>query len=138
MIKDGLIEALYTLRTKCTENDGSIYEKLGLSPGEYNFFLSAMPLEKLECAPILKKMRISASRFSRIVDRMVKNGYLTRCADDNDRRNIVLSYTAKGESVINDISDRLIKLEAKLTENLSYGQIEEMKKFSEIISKNFE
>ena len=50
---------------------------------------------------------MQAAGASIFVDKMVKNGALVRHEDENDRRNILISFTPRAEQITNRIEDRL-------------------------------
>lgn len=55
-------------------------------------------------------MHVSRPNISRAVDELVKNGLVNRKRDPDDRRNVQLSLTNKGEKMIKDLHDRYGKI----------------------------
>jgi len=55
---------------------------------------------------IAECMHVSRPHVSRAVDELVQKGLVNRKRDPEDRRNIHLSLTEKGEKMINDLHDR--------------------------------
>ena len=51
-------------------------------------------------------MHVSRPHVSRAVDELVQKGLVNRKRDPEDRRNIHLSLTEKGEKMINDLHHR--------------------------------
>ena len=84
---------------------------------------------------LAKNMHVSLPTISGIVDRLVKAGYVQRLDDPKDRRQVVITLTLKGESLIKQfqsvISERwqevLKSLQAKDVESF-YRVVAKLKK----------
>lgn len=135
---ESIIELIMNLKKKCAENDAGIFNELGLSPGEYNFFLAAKDCENTDCRHISKKMGISPSRFSRTVDKLVNNGYLTRKSDEKDRRAIKIDFTKKGRALIEKIDRKIMECDKKLSANISKKQIQAIRDNLAELLRNFD
>ena len=58
--------------------------------------LAESPEDKCRAQDLAESVHLSQSALSRLVDRLVKNALVERCACDNDRRGIFVVLTAEG------------------------------------------
>ena len=79
-----------------------------------------------------KNMGLSLSRISRVVDKLVVNGYLDRNTDTADRRAIKLCLTTKGKAIRSKIDKVRNECEARLLEVIPSDELE---RFGEMFSK---
>ena len=93
-------------RKRFIENDWQHYAKL--IPRQ-QFLHLMMVRHSLPCnlAKIMQVTGMTSAGASIFVDKMVKNGALVRHEDENDRRNILISFTPRAEQITNRIEDRL-------------------------------
>jgi DNA-binding MarR family transcriptional regulator len=125
----GLIEEL---KDRCISNTLKIRKEANLSHSEYAG-ISVMTNDEIICGNDLsKKMNLSPSRGSRIIDSLVRNGFLTRENDPEDRRRYTLRLADKGIQVKKRIEKTIDECEKKVFSVLSK---EEIKHFSRSIKK---
>ncbi|MBK8806919.1 MAG: winged helix-turn-helix transcriptional regulator [Bacteroidales bacterium] len=122
-----IIQLLQELRSACFESDLALIEKLTISQSEMHFFIASIELEHLHTATMAEKMKISPSRISRIIEKMVQNKLIKRSADKTDRRAINIEFTSKGMQYLNEIENHLNSCETKIKENLNSDKIETLK-----------
>ena len=127
-----LVDLIYRLKDSCRENELNIMTEAGLSPAEYNGIAAIEPSEMVCGSTISRKMNLSPSRASRVVEKMVKNGYLTRETDTGDRRKCNITLAEKGVKVKEQINKLRAECENHLKKNLSPQEIET---FSNTIQK---
>lgn len=113
------INLLNSIKTKCLKNDERIANNLDLSLSEYNLLLTTGIIETQDCKRLQNEMSLSPSRFSRIVDKMVNNGYLIRTHNPNDRRQIKIELTSKGIMKKNMILKEFYECNKIITEHIS-------------------
>lgn len=92
-------------------------EEANLSPAEYNGISALDPEERVCGSTLSRKMNLSASRASRVIDKLVRNGYLIREGDTSDRRRCTISLAVKGilvkkriEEIKKDCENRVITI----------------------------
>ena len=95
----GLINMIYALKKKCSQTDQKLMDELKISQSELLFFSSLDNCQGISSPELAKNMGLSLSRVSRVVDKLVVNGYLDRKTDDTDRRAIRLCLTTKGKAI---------------------------------------
>ncbi len=91
--------------------------------------------QSITCSTLSERMNLSPSRSSRIIDSLVKKGYLKRDVDDQDRRLTFLCLTKKGQKIKCDIEKENKKFEQLLTSELSQQEIEAIKSSLNLLEK---
>lgn len=69
---------------------------------------------KISCKELAKTIKLSASRCSRIVDRLQRKGYVARRQNPHDRRAVEVSLTAKGLRLKKNIERLKTRCEKKI------------------------
>lgn len=87
---------------------------------------------------ISEKMNLNSSTMTRILDKLVRDEYILRCKDDNDKRIVIVSLTEKGIEAASKLSDSVKSYYKKIIENIPEGQVEEILKSVNILQKAFE
>lgn len=122
-VENSLLDIVNQIKEKCIENDCEACNQFKLSPAEYDFFKSVSNLSRLDTSIIASKMRLSQSRLSRVIDKLVNDGYLDRKTNQKDRRAIKISLTPKGRKMRKNIEDYKSDCERRIEENLSPEEI---------------
>lgn len=128
----GILSMVYEMKRKCAQVDQALMDELHISQSELLFFSSLDNCQGLNSPELAKNMGLSASRVSRVVDKLVVNGYLDRSTDATDRRAITLCLTPKGKVVRGKIDKVRNECEVRLLETMPSEEIE---RFRELISK---
>ena len=126
LIKDAMeniIDLIYELKKKCKISDAQFITEQNISDSEYHFFLIVANSDDLNSKSLAEKMNLSPSRVSRVVDKLVKNGYLLRKSSETDRRNIDISLTKKGQELSENIKIFRKDCEKKIIERLSKEEL---------------
>jgi DNA-binding MarR family transcriptional regulator len=78
--------------------DAQMRAEHGLSVSAYEvlMFLADAPEHRLRMADIARRVLLSRSGCTRLVDRLVEQGYVTRCAADTDGRGLFAELTDAG------------------------------------------
>ncbi|QZT35989.1 MarR family winged helix-turn-helix transcriptional regulator [Halosquirtibacter xylanolyticus] len=108
--------------------DVEIMNRMGLSHSELQFFSTLKECSNISSSELGKKMNLSPSRVSRIVDRLVTNDFLDRSISVADRRAITLRLTEKGEDVAQQIEDAREHCNNKINEVLSPSEVDAFSK----------
>lgn len=128
----GILSMIYEMKKKCAKVDQLLMDDLNISQSELLFFSALDTCKGLSSPELAKNMGLSASRVSRVVDKLVVNGYLDRNTDASDRRAITLCLTPKGKVIRGKIDKVRNECEASLLESIASEEVEQ---FREIISK---
>ena len=122
----GIMNLIYEMKKKCLLADQRLMEELKISQSELLFFSALNNCQGISSPELAKHMGLSLSRVSRVVDKLVVNGYLERNTDTADRRAIRLCLTPKGKTIRNKIDKARNECESKMIELIP---AEEMDRF---------
>lgn len=115
MDEERLTGILGGIGLKIREREGIVRKRLGLSEAEYKGILCIAEGERIACQEHSRRMNLSVSRGSRIIDRLCVNDYIERVDCDADRRCKNIWLTRKGVAIRRKIAEEQRKLEDNLT-----------------------
>jgi DNA-binding MarR family transcriptional regulator len=127
-----ILGLVFEMKKKCAAIDYVLMEHLHLSQSELLFFSSLDQCIGISSPELAKNMDLSPSRISRVIEKLVVDGYLDRNTDKSDRRAITLCLTDEGRKVKAEIDKSRIECETRLLRALPDSEIE---KFKEIMGK---
>jgi len=120
---ESLVDLIFRLKAGCVANEAEIMMEARLSPAEYNG-IAAMEPNVMVCGNTLsQKMNLSPSRASRVVEKMVQNGYLMRETDAEDRRKCNITLAEKGVKVKKQIEGLKQACEKNIRKHLSAEEV---------------
>ena len=128
----GIMGLVYEMKRKCVQVDQRLMDDLNISQSELLFFSALNDCQGISSPELAKNMDLSLSRISRIVDKLVVNGYLDRNTDATDRRAITLCLTDKGKVIRRKIDAVRNECETRLLNTIPPDEIE---RFRGMISK---
>ena len=95
-------------------------EHLSLSPAQFQFFVVLTgDVKTIQCTDVASLLKLSQSRSSRIIDTLVKDGFVERNNETKDRRRVQLRLTPKGRQTKKSIDGYKNKCEKYIKNNLS-------------------
>jgi DNA-binding MarR family transcriptional regulator len=127
-----ILGLVYEMKKKCAAIDFQLMENLHLSQSELLFFSSLDQCIGISSPELAKNMGLSPSRISRVIEKLVVDGYLDRNIDKADRRAITLCLTDEGKKIRAEIDKNRQECEARLLNVLPESDVE---KFREIIGR---
>lgn len=119
-----VMDLIFQLKMKCIQNELKIMEEARLSQAEFNGIVSINAGEVLCSADISKKMNLSPSRASRVVDKLVLRGLLLRNGDPADRRRCQIRLSEKGIQIRKKIDKLQDTCEKKFRKHFAQHEIE--------------
>jgi DNA-binding MarR family transcriptional regulator len=138
---DRIFDIISNLKKKCLEKEDNIQKEHYLSPAEYNGLLSLIPGETYNCNQLSKKLGLSVSRSSRVLEKLVKNGYLKEISSKEDRRVLKIKLTTKGIGTRDKINKRLDECEKDIIGKLKESELHflenALNKLSDILVSDF-
>jgi len=134
-MEEKLIDLIIELKKGCVEDEKQIRTLCNISLAEYKAILEIETTERITCNVLSEKMGLSISRGSRIIDGLVREGYLLRMENPEDRRSFVLSLSFKGAKIRKQIEQERNNCEYRLRKNLSAREVELIKEGLELIAK---
>ena len=132
-----LIDLINKLKKDCLIDEEQIRTLCNISLAEYKAVMEIKTTERVTCNVLSKKMGLSPSRGSRIIDGLVRKGYLLRVTNPEDRRSFVLSLSSKGAKIKDDIERERNNCEKRIREKLSTNELNAIKESLELITKIF-
>ena len=121
---ESLMALIVRLKAKCVENETKIMEESDLSPSELNGIEQLNRGEVVSGKDFSKKMGLSPSRVSRVVEKMVQKGFLVRHSDPRDRRKCEIILSEKGGKVKRKIGMMRSRCERNIRKTLTDEEIE--------------
>ncbi|MEA2087252.1 MAG: MarR family transcriptional regulator [Candidatus Caldatribacteriota bacterium] len=132
-----LVDLIIELKRNCMIDEEQIRTLCNVSLAEYKAVLEIETTERITCNVLSEKMGLSVSRGSRIIDSLVKKGYLLRTENPEDRRSSILSLSSKGAKIKKQIEQERNNCEYRLRKNLSAREVKLIKEGLELIAKVF-
>ena len=115
MIDQKLIAILGEIGKGLLAFEDKIRKKLGLSEAEFNGILCIDEAEKMTCQEFSKRMNLSVSRGSRVVERLCVKQYIKRVDCDADRRCKHIWLTEEGKKIRRMVAEEIQDIEDALT-----------------------
>lgn len=135
-----LIDLIFELKSGCLAKEENIREKLDLSPAEFRGILALLPDAVLTGNILSGRMGLTPSRGSRVIEKMMKNGYIKSVKKKGDRRISYVKLTEKGISTREQISKMLDDCEQIIAKKIGKSEkgavYESLVKITEILIKN--
>ena len=111
----------------CLCNESRISASCHIGMSELKCINAIENYDGMTCSELSDRMNLSPSRGSRIIDNLVKKGYLSRRVKDYDRRSTFLYLTDKGKKIKDNINREQRCLEKSLSSKLSIQEIESIR-----------
>ncbi len=128
MAQEKLWDILEVLNSRCREQEASIRERFRLSPAEYHGLRRLPPDETVTCQELARRMGLSLSRGSRVIDRLFSHGYVQRSDCAADRRCKPVRLTKQGENVREQIQALRGECEDRIFKDYSQARLTGLKK----------
>lgn len=132
-----LVDLIIEIKKDCLVNEKQIRALCNVSLAEYKAVMEIKTTEKITCNVLSKKMGLSPSRGSRIIDSLVRKKLLVRTTNPEDRRSFVLSLSSKGAKIKDDIERERNNCEKRIREKLSTKEFDLIKEGLELVTKTF-
>ena len=117
-----LAHLTFNLLSKCQEQESWAAEQHGLFPSEFKCLRLLGYDESLNNKEIAKRMNLSPSRLTRIIDGLVKKGYMTREINIEDRRNMNLKVLKRGKLLTNKLDKSYVDIHREILEDIDPSQ----------------
>lgn len=127
-MQEKLFQLIMALSAKCWATEQKIMEQLALSPAEFNGLLILQEGERLPAFELSAKMGLSPSRGSRVIDRLVRQGYVSVETAAEDRRRVQVGLTKIGLEVQRRMGDLMTECEERLLKALTPAQQEQVRR----------
>ncbi len=128
-----LVDAVFLLKRRCMMKTEELSAESGLAPREMAAIESLAHGERVSGNELSRRMEISASRGSRIIERLIRKGFLVRETDPLDRRATLLSLSAKGVERKEEIDALKDECERLLRSKIDGARLDEVRESLEIL-----
>lgn len=118
-----IFDIVTNIKKKCLDKEESIQKEYVLSPAEYNGLLSVNPDETYSCNQLSKRLGLSVSRSSRVLEKLIRNGYFKEIRNNKDRRVMKIRLTEKGINTREKINKRLDECEKDIIKKLQKSEL---------------
>ena len=130
LLKQFLIDLQSLFRTQ--------FKKLDLTLSQI-ILISSIPIDGIDMTTLSIKIGVDNSTLTRLIDILMKKGFVQKNRSSQDRRSYIISVTKKGELLQSKIEDKIDSFVSKLFRNTRLEDQEELKKslssFHWIVSK---
>ena len=121
-----LFELILGIKYRCQGNEEQIQEELGLSQAEFNGLIVLAEDQEMSGCSFAASMGLSPSRGSRVLNKLVTNGYVEAKSSAEDRRAVLVSLTAKGRRFRRRISERMAACEDRIRRRLGQKKLKQV------------
>ena len=128
-------ELILKLKHFCHCNERKISSYCQINLAELKGIKAMDGEDAITCTDFSKRINLSPSRSSRIIDNLVKKDLLLRKTREDDRRSILLYLTEKGCEIKENIVQEEKRFEQQLAAQLSNEDIEIIKKGLKLLEK---
>ena len=119
-----LADLTFSLLQRCQEKEVWLAEEHGLFQAELKCLRLFESDESLNNKEIAKRMILSPSRLTRIIDGLEKNGYMHRDIDQTDRRNMRVYLSRRGKILTNKLNKAFIEIHSEILKDIDVSQHE--------------
>lgn len=107
------------LAQTCNEKEQYFASTFGITPAEFKCLRLFRASKILPIKEISSNMNITPGRITHILTSLEDKGYITRNADKNDRRNIIVHLTKKADPFIKMLDESHLKLHRDIVKSLN-------------------
>lgn len=108
----------------CQKKEEELAEDHGLFHTEFKCLRLFGVDEHINNKEIAKRMHLSPSRLTRIMDGLVKKGYMIREIDKSDRRNMKLNLSRRGKILTNKVNDAYVDIHEEILKEIEVSKHE--------------
>ncbi len=113
-----LADLTFKLLAGCNEKEDRLTKQYGLKPAEFRCLKQIHSNENVNNKEVAKRMHLSPSRLTRIIDGLVEKGFVQKEIEPKDRRNMRVSLTDKGIDFVKDLNNSYVDIHATLLNDI--------------------
>ncbi len=121
-----LADLTFNLLARCQEKEAWLAEEHGLFQAELKCLRLFGSDETLNNKEIAKRMNLSPSRLTRIIDGLASRGYMTREIDQSDRRNMRVFLSRRGKILTNKLHKAFVEIHYEILRDIDVSQHESL------------
>jgi len=119
-----LADLTFSLLGSCQEKEYRLAGSYDLTQVEFRCLRLFGTNENLNNKTLADKMSLSPSRLTRIIDGLVEKNYVIRDMDKNDRRNMRLTLSQKGEDIVGQLNKSYVDVHKEILAHIDESQHE--------------
>lgn len=116
-----LADLTYKFLSNCHEKEERMAQCHNLTVAELKCIRQINKSENINNKEIAERMNLSSSRLTRIIDGLVNKGYIEREIDTTDRRNMRLSLSIEGITLLEQINKTYLTVHRGILSNIEPG-----------------
>lgn len=117
-----LANLTFNLLANCQEKEVRLAEIHNLTQAEFRCLRFFGTEEVLNNKSIAERMKLSPSRLTRIIDGLVAKDYVVREIDPSDRRNMKVSLSPRGKSLVNQLNKAYVDIHREILMDIDEAQ----------------
>ena len=121
-----LANLTFNLLARCQEKESRLADEHNLLEAELKCLRLMASQESLNNKDVAEIMSLSPSRITRIMDGLVKKGYMIREIDKDDRRNMKIALSKRGKNLTTRINNAFIEIHREILEEIDVSQHESL------------
>ncbi|MHA1989010.1 MAG: MarR family winged helix-turn-helix transcriptional regulator [Promethearchaeota archaeon] len=121
-----LANLTFSLLQRCQEKEAWLAEEHGLFQAEFGCLRLIGSDESPNNKEIAKRMNLSPSRITRIIDGLVQKGYMIREIDKTDRRNMRVFLSRRGKRLTHKLDKAFVDIHYEILQDIDISQHESL------------
>ena len=117
-----LANLTFSLLAGCQEKEAWLAEQHGLFQAEFKCLRQFGSNESLNNTQISKRMNLSPSRLTRIIDGLVQKGFMLREIDKTDRRNMRVFLSKRGKTLTHKLAKAFVDIHSEILQDIDAPQ----------------
>jgi len=117
-----LANLTFSLLANCQEKEIRLAEIHSLTQAEFRCLRLFGADENINNKKIAERMNLSPSRLTRIIDGLVNKEYILREIDPNDRRNMRVCLSRKGQLLVQQLNKAYIEIHREILQDIEVEQ----------------
>lgn len=113
-----IAELTFKLLTNCQQKEERLAKQFKVSVPEFRTLRLFRGDKHLQIKELIRRVGLSGSRLTRILDGLERSGFVVRSIDPDDRRSIIVTLSEKGESLAQDLEQRYIDIHKEILEGI--------------------
>ncbi len=119
-----MADVTFRLLDECQEKQERIAKSLGLTVAEFRLLRAFRGDATLSVGDIARRMELSNSRLTRILDGLVEKEVVTREVSSQDRRVILVELSARGQRIQKTLTERYLRTHQEILDLLPEGAVD--------------
>lgn len=128
-----LFELILAVKRKCQGSEEQIQRELGLSPAQFNALIVLEGAGEITGCEFAERMALSPSRGSRVLNKLVTDGYARTRLSPQDRRTILISLTPKGRKTRQQMLGHMEACESRICGSLDRERLARVRDALELL-----